>query len=87
MSQVKASGSVRQHKQSSRHGKRLGLKKWGGQSISTGQIIVRQRGTKYKPGKNVGLGKDHTIFALKDGVVKYSISQGRTVVGVTATVA
>ncbi len=87
MSHVKASGSVRQHKQSSRHGKRLGLKKWGGQSISTGQIIVRQRGTKYKPGKNVGLGKDHTIFALKDGVVKYSISQGRTVVGVTATVA
>ena len=82
MSHVKASGSVRQHKQSKRHGKRLGLKKSGGQAISVGQVIVRQRGTKYKPGKNVGLGRDFTIFAMTDGVVQYGIRHGRTTVSV-----
>jgi len=82
MSHVKASGSVRQHKQSKRHGKRLGLKKSGGQTISVGQVIVRQRGTKYKPGKNVGLGRDFTIFAMADGVVQYGIRHGRTTVSV-----
>lgn len=85
MSHVKASGSVRQHKQSSRHGKRLGLKKSGGQRVKSGQIIVRQRGTKYKPGKNVGLGKDHTIFAMIDGTVAYGLKQGRTIVGVVTS--
>lgn len=82
MSHVKASGSVRQHKQSKRHGKRLGLKKSGGQTISVGQVIVRQRGTKYKPGKNVGLGRDFTIFALADGTVVYGVHHGRTTVSV-----
>lgn len=82
MSHVKASGSVRQHPQSKRHGKRLGLKKFGGEVITTGQIIVRQRGTKYKPGKNVGLGRDYTIFAMTDGVVTYGKKHGRTVVSV-----
>lgn len=82
MSHVKASGSVRQHRQGKRPGKRLGLKKFGGEPIKNGQIIVRQKGTKYKPGKNVGLGRDYTIFALIDGLVKFSISHGRTMVNV-----
>lgn len=82
MSHVKASGSVRQHPQSKRHGKRLGLKKFGGESITVGQVIVRQRGTKYKPGKNVGLGRDYTIFAMLDGKVVYGQHHGRTTVSV-----
>lgn len=82
MSHVKASGSVRQHKQGKRHGKRLGLKKSGQEKITVGQIIVRQRGTKYRPGLAVGLGRDHTIYALKDGVVTYTQKLGRTVVNV-----
>lgn len=83
MSHVKASGAVRQHPQSKRHGKRLGLKKFGGEAISVGQVIVRQRGTKYRPGKNVGLGRDYTIFAMTDGTVVYGIRHGRTTVSVT----
>jgi large subunit ribosomal protein L27 len=82
MSHVKASGSVRQHPQSKRHGKRLGVKLYGGQVIKVGQIILRQRGTKYKPGKNVGLGRDHTIFAMTDGRVEFGIKQGRSIVSV-----
>lgn len=82
MSKVKASGSVNQHAQGKRHGKRLGVKKFGGESIKAGQIILRQRGTKFKPGKNVGLGRDHTIFSLVEGFVKFSIAHGRTVVNV-----
>lgn len=82
MSHVKASGAVRQHPQSKRHGKRLGLKKSGGEAISVGQVIVRQRGTKYRPGKNVGLGRDYTIFAMTDGTVVYGIRHGRTTVSV-----
>lgn len=53
------------------HSKRLGLKKFGGQFVRAGNIIVRQRGTKYYPGENTGIGKDHTIFALKDGKVYF----------------
>jgi large subunit ribosomal protein L27 len=82
MSHVKASGSVAQHAQGKRHGKRLGLKKSGGQSVIVGNIIVKQKGTKYKPGRGVGLGRDHTIFAMTDGLVDFSIRQGRTVVNV-----
>ncbi len=82
MSHVKASGSVRQHPQSKRHCKRLGLKKFGGETITVGQVIVRQRGTKYKPGKNVGLGRDYTIFAMADGKVVYGMHHGRTTVSV-----
>lgn len=52
-------------------GQRLGLKKFGGEKVIPGNIIVRQRGTKFLPGNNVGLGKDHTIFALIDGYVKF----------------
>ncbi len=82
MSHVKAGGSVNQHAQGSRRGKRLGLKKSGGQTVSTGHIILRQRGAKYKPGKGVGMGCDHTIFAMKEGVVAFSQKFGRTVVNV-----
>ncbi len=82
MSKVKAGGSVRQHSQGARKSKVLGLKKSGGQEVKTGQIIVRQRGAKYKPGKNVGLGSDHTIFAMKDGIVAFSKRFGRTIINV-----
>ena len=80
MSHVKAGGAVRQHHQ--RPGKRLGLKKFGGEKISTGQIVLRQRGLKYKPGVGVGVGRDHTIFAMVTGVVQFSKRFGRTVVHV-----
>lgn len=80
MSHVKAGGAVRQHHQ--RPGKRLGLKKSGGQTVQTGQIIVRQKGTVYKPGVGVALGRDHTVFAMIDGVVKFSKRLGRTIVNV-----
>jgi large subunit ribosomal protein L27 len=53
------------------HSKRLGIKMFGGEKIQAGGIIVRQRGTKHHPGKNVGVGRDWTLFALKDGVVKF----------------
>ncbi len=53
------------------HSKRLGVKKFGGQAVIAGNILVRQRGTKLHPGKNVGLGRDFTLFALTDGTVKY----------------
>jgi len=82
MSKVKASGAVAQHAQGKRHGKRLGLKKSGGQAVKPGNIILRQRGAKYKAGQNVGMGKDHTIFALVAGSVAFSKKMGRTVVSV-----
>ncbi len=53
------------------HSKRLGVKRFGGQEVIAGNILVRQRGTKLRPGKNVGLGRDFTLFALKDGTVKF----------------
>ena len=63
--------------------KRLGVKKFGGEVVRSGNILVRQRGTKIKPGLNVGLGKDHTIFAVIDGVVKFdTVSRGRKRVSV-----
>ena len=82
MSKVKASGSVRQHSQGNRHGKRLGVKKFGGEKVIPGNIIIRQRGSRYKAGKGVGMGKDHTIFAITNGVVKFGKKWGRTVVNV-----
>lgn len=53
------------------HSKRLGVKIWGGQTVKAGSIIVRQRGTAFHPGVNIGMGKDHTLYALVDGVVKF----------------
>lgn len=82
MSHVKAGGKVRQHPQSRRHGKRLGLKKYGGQAVTTGQIILRQRGARYKLGTGTGMGKDHTIFAMIDGIVAFGKRLGRTTVSV-----
>ncbi|MBW7956199.1 50S ribosomal protein L27 [Patescibacteria group bacterium] len=82
MSHVKAGGAVRQHHQ--RPGKRLGLKKFGGQKVITGNIILRQRGLRYKPGKGVGVGRDHTIFAMVDGVVQFGKRLGKTVVNVVS---
>ena len=66
-------------------GRRLGLKKSGGQAVIPGNIIVRQRGTQYHPGANVGMGKDHTIFATSEGKVVFTKKAGdRTVVSVIA---
>lgn len=69
MAQKKAGGSTRNGRDS--HSKRLGIKKFGGEYVLSGSIIVRQRGTKFHPGNNTKLGKDHTIFALKNGRVKF----------------
>jgi len=82
MSKVKASGKVRQHKQSRRHGKRLGVKKFGAEKVRTGHIIVRQRGAKMKAGRGVGMGRDHTLFALVDGLVQFGKKLGKTTVSV-----
>jgi large subunit ribosomal protein L27 len=81
MAHKKAGGSSRNGRDSA--GRRLGVKKFGGEAVVSGNIIVRQRGTKWKPGQNVGLGKDHTIFAVIDGVVSYRTKAGgRTYVSV-----
>jgi len=76
MAHKKGQGSVKNGRDS--QSKRLGVKKFGGQAVIAGNIIIRQRGTKWKPGRNVGLGKDYTIFALNDGVVKFD-QDGRRV--------
>jgi len=62
------------------HSKRLGVKKFGGQAVLAGNILVRQRGSKLHAGKNVGIGRDWTLFALKDGVVKFDKAHGRVAV-------
>lgn len=82
MAHVKGSGSVTQHSQGAREGKRFGIKKYAGEKISVGQIIVRQKGAKYKAGKGVGMGHDYTIFSMLDGVVNFSKRFGKTVVNV-----
>ena len=84
MAQKKGGGSTRNGRDS--QPKMLGVKAFGGQTISAGAIIVRQRGTKFHPGVNVGIGVDHTLFALKDGVVSFAIkgSLNKQVVNITA---
>ncbi len=69
MAHKKGAGSSRNGRES--ESKRLGIKIFGGETAIEGNIIVRQRGTKHHPGKNVGIGKDDTLFALKDGIVKF----------------
>ncbi|MEQ9022875.1 MAG: 50S ribosomal protein L27 [Pseudomonadales bacterium] len=69
MAHKKACGSTRNGRDS--ESKRLGVKRFGGQAVSAGEIIVRQRGTKMHPGENVGMGKDHTLFAKVDGKVEF----------------
>lgn len=74
MAHKKAGGSSRNGRDSA--GRRLGVKKFGGESVLAGNIIVRQRGTKWHPGTNVGVGRDHTLFALTDGEVKFAKGRG-----------
>jgi len=71
MAHKKAGGSTRNGRDS--ESKRLGVKRFGGQVVTAGSIIVRQRGTKFHAGRNVGLGRDHTLFATADGVVKFEV--------------
>jgi large subunit ribosomal protein L27 len=82
MAHKKAGGSSRNGRDS--QSKRLGVKAFGGEPISAGAIIVRQRGTRVHPGVNVGIGKDHTLFALVDGKVEFSIkgANQKTIVSV-----
>jgi len=81
MAHKKAGGSSRNGRDSA--GRRLGVKRFGGETVLAGNIIVRQRGTKFHPGQNVGLGKDHTIFATATGTVKFhSGLKGRTYVSI-----
>jgi large subunit ribosomal protein L27 len=78
MAHKKAGGSSRNGRDSA--GRRLGVKKFGDQAVVAGNIIVRQRGTKVHPGANVGMGVDHTLFALVDGRVKFGTKLGRSFV-------
>jgi len=71
MAHKKGQGSTQNNRDSA--GRRLGVKKFGGEFVKGGNIIIRQRGTKVHPGNNVGIGKDHTIYALIDGYVKFEI--------------
>ena len=74
MAHKKAGGSSRNGRDT--EGRRLGVKKYGGEAVVPGNIIIRQRGTRWKPGVNVGLGKDHTIFAVVEGKVKFQTRAG-----------
>ncbi len=76
MAHKKAGGSTRNGRDS--ESKRLGVKRFGGESVSAGSIIVRQRGTRFHPGVNVGIGKDHTLFAKADGAVKFVVRGPRS---------
>ncbi len=80
MSKTKGGGSTRNGRDS--NAQRLGVKAFGGSAISAGTILVRQRGTKFHPGKNVGKGGDDTLFALVDGTVKFGERRGRRVIDV-----
>lgn len=86
MAHKKAGGSTRNGRDS--ESKRLGVKLFGGQAATAGNIIVRQRGTEFHPGKNVGIGKDHTLFAKADGVIKFEVKGkfGRRYVNVVEAV-
>ncbi len=83
MATKKAGGSSRNGRDSA--GRRLGVKKFGGENVLAGNIIVRQRGTKFHPGNNVGIGKDHTIFATTNGKVTFKKTRVRTFVSVVPT--
>ncbi|MCS7073654.1 MAG: 50S ribosomal protein L27 [Bacteroidia bacterium] len=80
MAHKKGEGKVKNGRES--ESKRLGVKKFGGEVVIPGNIIMRQRGTRFHPGKNVGLGKDHTIYALKSGVVKFQHKKERSYIHV-----
>ena len=84
MAHKKAGGSSRNGRDSA--GRRLGVKKFGGESVLAGNIIMRQRGTKFHPGDNVGMGKDHTLYALSEGQVKFHKTRSRATISVVPTV-
>jgi large subunit ribosomal protein L27 len=83
MAHKKGQGSSRNGRDS--NGQRRGVKAYGGQAVTAGSILVRQVGTKIHAGSNVGVGKDYTLFALRDGVVQYGRSRGRVVASVEAS--
>ena len=83
MATKKAGGSSRNGRDSA--GRRLGVKKFGGENVLAGNIIIRQRGTKFHPGNNVGIGRDHTIFATTSGKVAFKKTRVRTFVSVVPT--
>ena len=86
MAHKKAGGSSRNGRDSA--GRRLGVKRFGGQAVGGGEILVRQRGTKFHPGHNVGLGRDHTLFALCEGQVQFATKRdGRTYVSISPAMA
>ena len=80
MAHKKGLGSSKNGRDS--NSKRLGIKKFGGEHVIPGNIIARQRGTKFHPGVNVGLGKDHTIFSLVEGRVKFTTKSGKKIINV-----
>lgn len=80
MSHVKSGGATAQ--QTTRPGKRRGVKKFGGQAVKTGNIIIRQVGSRVRPGVGVGMGRDYTLFALRDGVVEFFTRLGKSFVSV-----
>lgn len=82
MAHKKAGGSTRNGRDS--QSKRLGIKKFGGENVIAGNILVRQRGTNFHPGANVGIGSDHTLFATSDGKVEFKPKGGRTVVNIVS---
>ena len=79
MAKKKATGA-KARQQPRRRGRRLGIKKYGGEPVLAGNIIVRQRGTKFHPGEGVGIGRDHTLFAKVDGVLEFKKLKGRSYV-------
>jgi large subunit ribosomal protein L27 len=86
MAHKKAGGSSRNGRDS--RGRRLGVKKFGGEAVIPGNIIVRQRGTKFHPGEHVGIGRDHTLFAIAGGAVRFHVGiAGRTYVSVVTSAA
>lgn len=80
MAHTKSAGSVKGNRDSI--SKRLGVKVYGGQKVINGNIIVRQRGTKFHPGIGVGMGKDYTIYAISDGTVQFKVARGKNVIEV-----
>ena len=82
MAHKKGASSTRNGRDS--NAQRLGVKRFGGQDVNAGEIIVRQRGTHFHPGKNVGRGKDDTLFALAAGTVEFGVARGRRVVNLLA---
>ncbi|MDD5760606.1 MAG: 50S ribosomal protein L27 [Candidatus Pacebacteria bacterium] len=79
MAHTKSGGSTKLGRDS--HAKRLGIKKFDGQKVETGNVLIRQRGTKWQPGANTRLGADDTIFSLKDGIVKYTTKRKKSFTG------